>query len=486
MKKLRNLMTLIALGLIVFILASCGSERGGASGVSDADEAADGSAASAAEQKEDDWGAVNGMSGTIEYEYDEDGQLVRMTLINGVTGTVYRRIEYSYVEDDWGTTTKAEMYGPNDILLYSVSTDCDTDGYLNYISGYDYFKEDASSYYNYQGGEYEVLLDSSRYDTYNEADDFWIQKYDDQGRIAERTYYFKDGSLIASETYSYDYQSAYDVEGAEYIMYYERVGGSFDYLVPVFDEDGLLIQYNDMTSYRYDDGETADEEYDENAEKVPVFTYEYDSESRLVKAVYLDEGEEDTVQTLTYNENGSVAQCVFERNQMTYTFTYEDGYLTCREGIATSIGSGDIGTMDYEYYESGVVKRLVCYSEFSHSDEDPEHLEYIYTFAEDGHLLACTDYDYCYQDASNMNSGFRDCRTTKFYGEDGTELLKINWVEETEIAEGEIELHIYSDEIDEAELRKVIPEEYHEELCVEKDLEEIEENETQLTELLFE
>lgn len=422
MRKMKKTGILLLALLICLVMAGCGSSDGSGNSGGSGDSGTTGSAKEKKEPKEDTWGAVNGLSGIVEYTYDDDGNVTEMVLYNGVTGNVYRRITYTYLEPtDYGSECRTETYGANGILLYALNETRNADGYLEYSSGYDNFRGEQSSMHIYTGGEAEQVESGQENNDYDKSDYYWVQKYNDDGNISERTYYFKDAYPGAQETYDYD------VDEAEYKMTYKIGGVTYGIYIPEFDDDGNLIQYVSRS----------DEEV--------AYTYEYDEEGRIRRSVEYLRGEEYAWQELTYDAEGNVEQCLFHNNDRDYTFYHENGNLVRRDGIMASIGSGDIGYMDYEYYDSGVVKALICYSH-SHEEED---LEYIYSFYETGELRCETVYDYTYNsdDGRQPRSGssFRDKRIDTFYLEDGTRVVSVETTEETDAAEGKREIKHYSE-----------------------------------------
>lgn len=406
--------------------------------------------------EDDTWGAANGMYGPVEYEYDENGNVIQMSLINGENGKLYRRLVYDYYYDyGYEGNYYIETYGPNNIQLYSLTQRRNEEGYLLESWGFDLYKMQESSYQLYTGGSWEQIETETLSDYRNGADNYWICHYNYNG-LERKDIYFKDGAKIACELYEYESDSAGPT------MTYLDGGMTQGYYSSVLDKEGRVIEY-----------------WDKHKElDYPTWTFEYDAKGTLLKKTkYKEKNEIYEQQEFVYGNNGRLTKCFYRSAfsygpAMEYYFEYDHGYLVYREGIESSIGLGDIGCMEYEYYDNGVVKRLTCYGCF----ENPtvEDLEYIFSFDENGKLKARIVYGYTYNsdDGRQPHHGdtFRDTRILTLFDMNGKEKYKYIWIEETDKAEGQLE-H-YGFDVSGTRTR-VITEEFHEAIPSATELEDM-------------
>lgn len=374
---------------------------------------------------DDTWGTTNGMSGPVEYEFDEMGNMLQMTLINPESGRLFRRITYEY--DEFGGCI-VDTYGPNNILLYSLTQVRNEQGYLSYVRGYDWFKETLSSVQQYTGGEWEQIESQTLYDYRDGVDNYWICHYSGE-QVSERNFYFKDGAAVARQVYTYLQDGTYEME-------YQENGLTTGYYIPIYDREGRVIEL------RNKNGPTSR----------PYWTYTYDGEGRLLVATYYD-GKDKILQQQerNYSNDGKLKQCRYFSDEMEYIFKYEKGDIVFREGITQNLGEGDIGCMKYEYYKSGAVKYLMCYG--VHRDPILEDLKYIYSFYEDGSLKSQS----IYENTENFDepiTGYKDSitgyihhmtRKTTIYQPDGEKIVTYIWRESTPYKEGRCEYFYYNE-----------------------------------------
>lgn len=363
---------------------------------------------------EDSWGNMAGMRGSVEYDYDEEGNVSEMRLINDATGNVYRRITYLWQENIRTCMT----YGANGIALYSMTETYDMEnGYLVMGYGQDQFKGGMSSSVTYSADEECEVVDHEIRNYRDWSDNYWITGYNEHGP-EQTVIYFRDGARLSTMTYEYE-------SDKNYTMKFVEMGTYRGIYRPVFDEEGRLEGY-----------QKRDNDY-------LTWVFSYNEDGSLAEWIrYGSENEMHSRETFSYDADGSLAECAFRVAEYgtfeDYRFLFEGGNLIRRENLAPTIGEGDIDAMEYEYYENGVVKNLVCYSSVNPENAD---LEYIYSFYEEGNLKGEADYDYSYntEDGSQTrHSGdtFRDVRHLNVYREDGTIKMSGTWKEETPEASG--------------------------------------------------
>lgn len=410
MNKMKKLLALLAAA--VMLLTACG---GGKSPQSDPGSSAgenpgtsDGAGSQEQTVQGDTWGAENGMSGYVEYKYDDEGREVERLLINGVTGTLYRRFETTYDYENPGEgdvlVTKTNTYGPNNFLLYTMEMYHNHDGYPAWSTGYDVFREELTITQDYSGDEHLYARNRKIYDFRSEVLVFWIDHYGPEG-LESRVHYWKDGTPYIQVFFSRD-------RNGNEIMKYDPLWGGSDYLRPEYNDQGQLIAYRQVA---YDDITGVDEYI--------KWAFEYDAAGHMTrKTEYESDGDIKRDKKLTYAEDGSLARCDIFYVHEVFTFNYENGFLVSRTGI-----NNDISAMAYDYYPSGMVRTLICADDYDFTS----NFHSFYHFAEDGSLLAKGTYDY-----DIIKSVRYDVRTVEFYNPDGTPDQRYVWSEDTENHEG--------------------------------------------------
>ena len=403
MNRMKKLFVLLM--AVVMLLAACGGEKSSPSepnGDTVVEESTVETETTPQEQpvQADTWGSQYGMSGYVEYKYDEEGREIERLLINGATGTLHRRFVTTYDEDYGMPISETLTYGPNNILLYTVNQRYTEEGYPTWSTGYDQFLAKQTITQELSGSDYLYAKHQMIYDTGSEVLVFWIDHYGPNG-LESRDYYWKDGTLYIQEFYTY-------TGDGSYTMRYKPLFGGDDQCIPEFNEQGQLIAY---WKDRYDE------------EDFLRWSFEYDEEGRLTRRTrYEMDGEIERDTTLTYAEDGSLIQCSMLYGYLHSVFNYEDGFLVSRSGI-----NNEIASMQYEYYPSGVVKTLICYDSYDLGSD----FNCFYRFAEDGTLLAAGTYDY------GMEENFMyDTRAVEFYNPDGTLAMEYRWEENTKTHEG--------------------------------------------------
>lgn len=400
MNKMKKLLALLAAA--VMLLTACGGgktpQRVPAS--SAGENTGTGEAAGSQEQtvQGDTWGAENGMSGYVEYKYDDEGREIERLLINGVTGTLYRRFETTYGYENPGEgdvlVTRTNTYGPNNFLLYTMEMYHNHDGYPAWSTGYDVFREELTITQDYSGTEGLYARNQKIYDFRSEVLVFWIDHYGPEG-LESRDYYWKDGTPYAQEFFGWD------SEGNEVMAHAPLRGASRRYS-PEYNDQGQLIAYRWIPA-------------DERTAGYIKWTFEYDAAGRMTrKTEYDSDGDIERDKKLTYAEDGSLTQCRVLSSNEWFTFNYENGFLVSRTGI-----DNDIKSMQYDYYPSGVVRTLI----YGRQNELASSVECFYRFAEDGSLLAEVTYD-AYD------------RMVEYYNPDGTLDREYRWTEDSEYIEG--------------------------------------------------
>ena len=408
MNKMKKLLALLAAA--VMLLTACGGGKapqrdpGGSAG----ENTGTGDGAGSQEQtvQGDTWGAENGMSGYVEYKYDDEGREIERILINGVTGTLYRRFETTYGFDNVGDgdvpVSLTSTYGPNNILLYTLDMYYSDDGYLTWSSGYDVFLQELTMTQTYSGKEQLYATDRNIYDFRSEVLVFWIDHYGPEG-LESRDYYWKDGTPYAQEFFGRD------SEGNEVMAHAPLRGASRRYS-PEYNDQGQLIAYRWIPA-------------DEGTDGYIKWAYEYDAAGRMTrKTEYDSDGDIERDKKLTYAEDGSLTQCSVLCAHEWFHFNYENGVLVSRNGI-----NNEVGAMMYDYHPSGVVRTLIGADSYDFTS----NFHWFYRFAEDGSLLAKGTYDY-----NIRESVWYDIRMVEFYNPDGTLDRKYEWTEDSENNEG--------------------------------------------------
>lgn len=408
MNRTKKLLALLMAALMLLTACGSGNSAEGTTGNGASGEeigASDDTGSQEQTVQGDTWGAENGMSGYVEYQYDEEGREVECRLINGVTGTLYRRVETTYDYENMGEgdvlISETKTYGPNNILLYTLNKIYNHDGYLAWSNGTDVFLEMGTISQTYSGTERIYANNQNIYDFRSEVLVYWIDHYGPEG-LESRDYYWKDGTLYIQEFYGRD-------SNGNEVMVHDPMWGTNHRCRPEYNDQGQLIAYWKM--------------FEGEADDYIKWAFEYDAEGRLTrKTEYASDGDIQRDRKLTYAEDGSLSQCSILYAHELFTFNYENGFLVSRTGI-----NDEIASMQYEYYPSGVVRTLICTDSFDFTS----NFRCFYRFAEDGSLLAKGTYDY------NIIKSVRyDIRNVEFYNPDGTLEREYTWKEDTENHEG--------------------------------------------------
>ncbi len=410
-KKTRNrLKASLCLLMLAALLAACGAEKDGSGDGSDGglfawgskkdgggEEAASGShgtsggAGGNAADSGFTWGAANGLSGTVQMEYDGEGNRTKAVLINGATGNPYRTLEYLY-ED--GLLKSVNTYNANGALLYryiyvsyydpdgeNPRTPCEEYGYEADTN------EATSSHFYNRAYQPEKGTMKGRY-IY--ADYWWMREHDEDGNILTTRLYFKDYFEEAVFTFNYEKGQLTDVDYVERGLY----KGAY---APAYDSEGRIV------SLSYTLGDT-----------VRKFIYDYDSGGNLTRLTKDFGGDSDEYLEFQYTQNGLLSQCHLTSEGEDAFFYYDDkGNVAGREGFVYTLGGGDIGAEAYEYYDNGMYKKVKQYHSYTLGDEDK--VETVYEYHENGAVSSLWSYRPSYDE------GYQN-----FYNEEGALLRSLS------------------------------------------------------------
>ncbi|MBE6708835.1 MAG: hypothetical protein E7578_06295 [Ruminococcaceae bacterium] len=239
--------------------------------------------------------------------------------------------------------------------------------------------------------------------------EYKFDKYDSEGRLVRHITFDSEAESTYSSKYEYDDKDRLvkSVEGSHICEY------TYD------DKDNLVKSKigNETTEYVYDDNGnpvtettkgstytiTKENTFDENGNKIKCT---WEENNGLSKAVTIGETDYtyDSDGNLTYEKSHSVIEEQMHRIENTeeYTYTYEKGNLTLKEGFLEAVNTktGEskkvevYNRFEYEYYDSGKIKTK---AEFGERDEPVSKEEY----DEDGKIIRSSIWgDY-------MNTGLR-------------------------------------------------------------------------------
>ena len=229
------------------------------------------------------WGMVNGMGGTVAYEYDDEGRLTKEIYTEAMSGKVVRTITHKYYESGTPVAAYTEVCGP-DGEQDSFTERLYVDGkYLLYESSLSSIAAGVSS-----EAEYEMNGALSWMHLYGDGGhihSYWVVRYQDDGRVDVIDYYHMDGYKFMEFDVVYN-----DEDGSLKYVQEKELGSTHYYLEPCYDENGRLILLTDDKGWM-----TMNLSYDEAGN---------------ISRVFRDAEYEDFTVEWTYDDNGFITTAV--------------------------------------------------------------------------------------------------------------------------------------------------------------------------------
>ncbi|MBS6196383.1 MAG: hypothetical protein KH828_12465 [Clostridiales bacterium] len=317
------------------------------------------------------WSNAIGQSGSVEYEYDEKGELVKTILYHGDTQRIYRILEREIISNDQ-LYAETITYAAGGVPLYRQ----DTFYYINegeseqkldikaYEMGWDLIAEGTSSDIRYTGSGFREK--SSLYETYKGAMDWRITNYGENGMPVSESIYYKDGYLM--EVWNYE-----EKDGKMYLI--PEIGRG-QYSIE-YDEQGRIIRL------------AGKKEYD-------VVEMVYDEKGNMTGRTRTEGGEEIYTQTYTYREDGTLAHSTYTCIPgMTDTgnFDFDENESLIRADYSFlngSIGGDDKNLFEIEYYDDGGLKCWTGYQSSSYKEKEKKEVR---QYDENGTEISKEEFD---------------------------------------------------------------------------------------------
>lgn len=238
--------------------------------------------AALAEAPEDTWGMLNGMGGTVAYEYDGEGRVTKEIFTEAMTGAVVRTIVHQYYEDGVPIADCSVVYGVGDQKEFYTERMYVDGKYLLYESSLPTGSPNVSS-----EAEYEMsgaVSFAGVYGDQGRTRSYWVVKYFEDGRADVIEYYHMDGYKFM------EFDIQYNEDGSIcYVM--EKYFGSDKYfLKPEYDDAGRLVLLADANGWM-------------------KMNLSYD-EAGNVTGVFRDTDYEDLKVEWSYDANGFVTSAV--------------------------------------------------------------------------------------------------------------------------------------------------------------------------------
>lgn len=430
---MKKIIQLIALLLIVLaVLCACTTDSGSGGEGADGTTVETGGENNDAEPPSDTWENAQGQSGVVEYEYDGEN-LTKAVFRLGDSDKIWRTVEYSTDDVPGSGTCWFETHrDANGTAIFRLeirkhpAQDGSDERFPSYISGYDSTFGDTSSDITYTvSGQADSTL---RKNTYSGAQKYWITEYGSDALPEKTTVYYRDG--VRMETWRF-----FDRDGK--IKYAQKADDYTDFSygdIYRLDtaEDGTVTFISGYATVT-DDGnvsEFAAKDPDGNA--VPI-TVKYDGDGNVTERTYPVKNDSSYGITQTYTcEGGKRVGCKFVKGHIEYDNVTTGAFVINPDGTLASadysylnggIGSGDTTYFLYEYYDSGVVSRVIAYDS-SEPDGDSGYcdLEWEKEFSESGKLkMECTydSYDMTYREKYFDENGERTHSVSGSYTDDG-------------------------------------------------------------------
>ncbi|MGN0987048.1 MAG: hypothetical protein ACI4OO_04325 [Otoolea sp.] len=444
----RKAAILLTAAVTLSLLSACGGSGTSAGSGSGGAGGAAGSSKSGKGEITWTWGTLRGLYGDAEVTFNEDGGR-ETVLMKYPNGKVYRQMEYDYNNYYSGDVNSAggEEYisgkkvypvskltkdaGGNALYSYGyewaecsnpisqwgagVASDItpilaageqqdagktpeepEERYYPVYEYGYDYEAGDSTGSVSYQELSHHIL--SGQYESvYRYGQGYWLTERVD-GNPAKTWFYAPDGRLDEDITITWNYEKDKPVslQLGQYSM---------DTYTAEVSDDGRTITYTLDESHTAE-GEAKDGQKAEGKEleQIYAFTLTYQEDGLPAEFQYSYNKEfmntdspETREYTITYHyENGVLSGAEYhvaesDKGDHLYTITCnEEGMLETEDYLVPSIGKGDIGAKAYTYYDNGFVETVTCYGDFT--TEDPESIDYVKSYSEDGWLCGKTNY----------------------------------------------------------------------------------------------
>lgn len=447
MKKV--LAVLLAAVLTLALLPGCGDASPAGKDSSASSEAASGAGESSAAEGEPaaeedsqpagegqvtwSWGNFRGLYGDAEVTFNQDGGRDTV-LMKYPNGALYMRLQYNYEQEVGGGNIimsgkavypiekstfdsvgnqlynyvyswspcemKPEYWGAcaaSDITPILEAAEAFDAGETPEVPeqrffsssewGYDCEKEESTGSTEYQELSHLMVSGQGYQPTYTYGRGYWLTKRVD-GNPAKTWFYAPDGRLDEelTLTWHYDNGKPLDVQMGQYQMDTYKAETSDDGRTVTYvldeshtneDDDGNekdLTQVYTLTLSRDGDGNPA--------------LYKYSSYKEFMNT---DEPEDEEHSITWQHENGVLSGAVFQTPQYTFTITCNDkGMLETVDNLEISLGAGhNIGAKAYTYYDSGALKSVTCYEDFTAGD--PEKIDHIENYDENGARVELTE-----------------------------------------------------------------------------------------------
>ena len=241
------------------------------------------SCAALAETSANTWGMLNGMGGTVAYEYDDEGRITKEIFTDAMSGKVVRTITHKYYESGTPVAAYTEVCGA-DGEQDSFTERLYVDGkYLLYESSLSKIAAGVSSEAEYEmnGAISWVNLygDNGRIHTY------WVIKYHEDGRVDVIDYHHMDGYKYMEFDVVYS-----DEDGSLLYVQEKEFGSTHYYLKPYYDENGRLNLLTDDNGWM-------------------KMNLSYDAAGNIA-GVFRDTEYEDLTVEWTYDDNGFITDAV--------------------------------------------------------------------------------------------------------------------------------------------------------------------------------
>lgn len=312
------------------------------------------------------WGAANGLSGSAEYTYNDQGYITDIRLYQEGNGALYRHLVY-YYDSEWsdlnesGCASHMQTLDGGGNLLYNMaytwSAGESDDWYISYEYGYDYLREETTSSYSYQELSH-LVLNSTSTNMMGRSSYYWITEWDGDKR-SETHVYARDGHEDEDLQILWEYEgdTLLDAQIGRYGTVYEAAVG----------EDGTITLTRDESHQ----GES------KFLTQVYEYTMSYTSEGlpseysyHFYKEYENTEEPDDLTDRLVFAyEDGKLGSVTCTQETWNYqdrTFLYDEaGNLVSEDNMQKSLGGGDIGSASYSYYDNGILSAMYLYNAFT-------------------------------------------------------------------------------------------------------------------------